>query len=64
MAKVIVKISVCVDCLLAIANGDLPEDQSRAAAVRQGMENAGGQLVAGDGSVAALAWAGIDKIVA
>jgi len=41
--------SVCVDCIMAIANGETPEDAETAAAVRHGIENAGGEIVCGSG---------------
>lgn len=37
--KVCDGLSVCVDCALFIANGDLPEDEATAAAVIEGVES-------------------------
>lgn len=45
------ELSVCVDCVLFIANGDLPEDADRAAAIENGCiewNTRGAHLVLGD----------------
>lgn len=49
MAVVTHELSVCVDCLFFIANGDLPDDEKDAARVVAGVESfAPGYVVAGD----------------
>lgn len=51
-------IEVCADCLLFIANGDLPEDDGDADRVVAGVASLGGHVVAGgpDGDDAGFSW--------
>jgi hypothetical protein len=54
---------VCVDCLVAIVNGDFPENEARAGEILKGMDqwaDEGYHLVDGDTDDQGFQWSGCD----